>query len=369
MSSKVKIKPDIGLGDAITFKIQDIAFGGSGVGRINDIACFIKGVIDEEIVTARIIRKKPRFLEATLLALEQKSPLRIEPPCPYFLKCGGCSYQHLEYSHQLNIKQKQLRDALERIAGIQNPPVKAMIPSPEALHYRNRITVHVRKGALGFFVEKGRDLIEVDHCLIASKEVNKALAQLKSQRPMDGDYLLGEKERYGGFRQVNNAVATLLLEEVKRYAIQNPAEILIDAYCGAGFFSHALATSFSQVIGIERSQSSIALACQGADPNELFEEGSVEEVLPQKLLECSSAKTTLILDPPSEGLSELVVLAILNNPPSSMIYVSCNPATLARDLKRLSSQYQLQESTPLDMFPQTAEIESINFLRVHNYVH
>jgi 23S rRNA (uracil1939-C5)-methyltransferase len=101
----------------------------------------------------------------------------------------------------------------------------------------------------------------------------------------------------------------------------------------------------------------------------VFEEGSVEEILPQKLLEASSAETTLILDPPSEGISELVVMAIVNAPPQKIIYVSCNPATLARDIKRLSTHYKLQESNPLDMFPQTAEIESINILTLHGANH
>ncbi len=240
----------INLGDEIIFTIQDIAFGGSGIGRINEIACFTKGVIDGEEVSARIVRKKSRFLEADLLAVEKKSSHRVEAPCPYFLKCGGCSYQHIDYSHQLKIKQKQLQDSLERIAGIQNPPVNAMIPSPQPFHYRNRITVHVRNGALGFFAEKGRDVVPIDRCLIASEEVNNAISKLKSQRPADGDYLLGEKERYGGFRQVNNAVAPIMLEEVKRYA--GTGELLIDAYCGAGFFSHTLAPHFSHVVGIER---------------------------------------------------------------------------------------------------------------------
>lgn len=359
-SKKKSDDTNIHLGDEVNFKILDIAFGGSGIGRVDNIACFTKGVIDDEDVTARVVRHKSRFLEAELLAITKESSHRVEAPCPYFLKCGGCSYQHIDYGHQLQIKQKQLKDSLQRIAGIKDPAVNEMIASPQPFHYRNRITVHVREGALGFFAEKGREVIPIDHCLIASEEVNNALKKLKSRRPEDGDYLLGEKERYGGFRQVNNSVATILLEEVKRHA--GSGELLIDAYCGAGFFSHALAPSFSHVIGIERSQGSIALARHEALANEVFEEGGVEEVLPKKLIEASSLNTTLILDPPSEGLSELVILAILETPPSKIIYVSCNPATLARDIKRLSSYYKLQESTPLDMFPQTAEIESVNFL-------
>jgi len=379
----------------LEFEIRDIAFGGAGVGRVEEKACFIRGVIDGEKVRGHVSKAKARFMEVDLLEVLEPSPHRVEPPCPYFLKCGGCAYQHIDYAHQLKIKEQQLREALRRIGGIENPPVSSIISSPKPFHYRNRITVHVREGALGFFAEKSRDVVSIDQCLLASEEVNQALQQLRSQRPQDGNYLLGEKKSYGGFRQVNDEVAKLLLDEVIRLA--GSGELLVDAYCGAGFFAHALRHAFKKIIGIERSRGSISLARQEACENEEFLEGGVEELLPEVLAAsrqaggwrlkaeghvtrlftslvkpsqndvqlpatCNLQPVTLILDPPSEGLSELVSAAILRTPPQKIIYVSCNPATLARDLKRLSSHYQLQETTPLDMFPQTAEIESVSML-------
>ncbi len=347
-------KPDV------EFEVRDIAFGGAGVGHVNGVACFIKGVIEGEKVLGRLSKVKRRFMEADLVEVLQPSTYRVDPPCPYFSKCGGCAYQHINYSHQLSIKETQLREALRRVGGIENPPLLPIIPSPKPFHYRNRITVHVREGAVGFFAEKSRDVVEVNHCLLASQEVNQALQQLRSRRPPDGNYLLGEKESYGGFRQVNNDVAELLLREVARLA--GAGELLIDAYCGAGFFAHALRDSFQQVIGIERSRGSISLAQQEAANNEEFLEGGVEELLSETLQHAAHLKSVLILDPPSEGVSELVIAAILKTPPEKIIYVSCNPSTLARDLKRLSGYYQLHESRPLDMFPQTAELESVSVL-------
>ncbi|MBX9743292.1 MAG: TRAM domain-containing protein [Chthoniobacterales bacterium] len=340
--------------------ILDVAFGGKGVGRIDGMVCFTKGVIDGEKVRVRVRKKRKQFLEADLLEVLKPSPHRQESPCPYFLKCGGCAYQHIDYAHQVQIKEKQLRDALQRIAGIPQPPVATIIPSPEPFHYRNRITVHVRDGEVGFFREQEKVIVPIDACLLASQEVNQALSKLRAARVRDGDYLLAEKKRYGGFRQVNNSVAGLLLEEVCREAGEGAS--LIDAYCGAGFFAHALASRFQKVIGIERSEGSVALARKEASPHEEFLEGSVEEMLPQALVTVSEGPCTLILDPPSEGVSQLVVQAILQAPPTKLIYVSCNPATLARDIKRLSSSYHLTKSVPLDMFPQTAEIESVNVL-------
>jgi 23S rRNA (uracil1939-C5)-methyltransferase len=174
--------------------------------------------------------------------------------------------------------------------------------------------------------------------------------------------LIGEKKRYGGFRQVNNSVAEILSERVT--AAVRPAEgigeLLVDAYCGAGFFAHQLKAFFAKVIGIERSIASVAMARRQAAPHEEYLEGSVEEMLPAALAAGSSAGTTLILDPPSEGIEESVSEAILERPPARIVYVSCDPATLARDAKRLAGRYRLERVTPLDMFPQTAEIESVS---------
>ena len=157
----------------------------------------------------------------------------------------------------------------------------------------------------------------------------------------------------------------LLLKEVIRLAASGGT--LVDVYCGAGFFAHALRNVFQKVIGIERSQGSILRAREEAHQNEEFLEGSAEELLPDLLQRLAATKSdqesvTIILDPPSEGLSELVSSAIIKHLPEKILYVSCNPATLARDVKRLSEQYELKEVTPLDMFTQTAEIESLSLL-------
>jgi 23S rRNA (uracil1939-C5)-methyltransferase len=239
-----------------------------------------------------------------------------------------------------------------------------MIPSPEQFAYRNRITVHVQEGVAGFFAEASHRVVPVDRCLIASDDVNEGLKELKEACPRDDDYLIGEKKRYGGFRQVNNSVAEILRATVAKaiHSENGLGELLVDAYCGAGFFAHEFHSLFSKVIGIERSSGSIGMARRRAEPHEEYLEGAVEEMLPTALAAGSSLGTTLILDPPSEGLAERVTDAILERPPVRIIYVSCDPATLARDVKRLSERYSLQQVTPLDMFPQTAEIESVSLL-------
>jgi len=137
--------PKMGPGQEVWLEIKDLACGGKGVGRIGGIACFVPGVIDGENVKVRIRKVKSRLMEADLLEVSEASPHRIEAPCPVFQKCGGCAYQHIDYPHQLRIKENQLREALRRLGGLSEPPVAPMIPSPEPYGYRNRITVHVRE--------------------------------------------------------------------------------------------------------------------------------------------------------------------------------------------------------------------------------
>jgi 23S rRNA (uracil1939-C5)-methyltransferase len=356
-------------GQEVIVDIGDLAFGGKGVGRIGGIACFVPGVIDGEKVRVRIRKLKSRLLEADLLEVLESSPHRVPAPCPVFLKCGGCNYQHIDYGHQIRIKENQLREALRRLGGVSEPPVTTMVASPEQHGYRNRITVHVKEGVEGFFAEGSNRIVPVDRCLIASEDVNAGLKDLRDSRPRDGDYLIGEKKRYGGFRQVNNSVAGILQSTVTlavRFDRESDGvgELLIDAYCGAGFFAHVLQSLFIKVIGIERSIGSVAMARRRAESNEEYMEGAVEEMLPAALSNGSSQGTTLILDPPSEGLAIRVTEAILERPPSRIIYVSCDPATLARDVRRLSERYRLVSVTPLDMFPQTAEIESVSLFEL-----
>ena len=364
-SPETSAAPKIRVGQEIVVEINDIGFGGRGVGRVNGIACFVPGVIEGEKVRVKIAKVKSRMMEAWLLEVLESSPYRIEAPCPVFLQCGGCSYQHIDYPHQLLIKETQLREALRRLGGLTDPPVAAMIPSPEPYGYRNRIAVHVRDGKAGFFAEGSNRVVPVSKCLIASPEVDAGFQDLLKERPRDGDYLIGEKKRYGGFRQVNNAVAEILKKTV-REAVRpsdeaNPiSSLLVDAYCGAGFFAHELQALFTKVIGIERSIASVAMASRQAAENEEYLAGDVELKLGEALGAGKSEETVLLLDPPSEGLAELATEAILDKPPARIVYVSCNPATLARDAKRLAERYRIIQVTPLDMFPQTAEIESVS---------
>ena len=175
----------------------------------------------------------------------------------------------------------------------------------------------------------------------------------------DGDYTLSEARKKGFFEQTNNAVAQAMLDLVER--LITPSGSLVDAYCGAGFFAQHLRDRFEQVVGIEENEFAVAHARTHAEPHERYLAGDVADTLAEVLAE--TGETSLILDPPAAGISARVIESILATAPREILYVSCNPGTLARDLGQLCPTYRLESVTPLDMFPQTAEIEVVAHLK------
>ena len=349
----------------VDLKIEDVAFGGMGVGRESGKAIFVPYTIEGELVSAEIVREKKQFAVAELVNVREPSPDRVQPQCPYFGRCGGCAYQHINYEHQLAIKWRQVRDALQRIGKLKDVPMRPIIPSPKQYAYRNRITVHAQEGVIGFFRRDSHQLIDIEHCPISSDEVNRALAELRAQNPRDGHYTLRATSEPRVFSQTNDAVANALRDLVVNLVPPNQ-EFLIDAYCSAGFFAKALLDKFERVIGIDWDKFAIKAAKENATAKETYIAGDVDLEL-ERLGAIASTfqreKTTLIVDPPATGLSANVRKAILDPAPATLIYVSCNPATLARDLKELHNKFTINSVTPLDMFPQTAEIEVAVHLR------
>ena len=339
--------------------IHDIAFGGKGVGRTDGMVVFVPFTIPGEEVTVAITRKKKKYAEANLVSVVKPAPERVEPLCPYFGRCGGCAYQHIDYPAQLAIKGSQVEQTLRRVGKLATVPMRPVVPSPNPYGYRNRIRVHVVEGVTGFYASDANALIDIQRCPIASDEVNEHLAGLRSRPMPDGDYTLSERRKEGFFEQTNNAVAAEMLAVVGNLIA--PGGVLVDAYCGAGFFARHLADKFDRVIGIEENEYAVNHARAGASPKEQYVAGDVGQHLGKVLSESKDA--ALILDPPAAGVTPGVIEAILAAQPRQVVYVSCNPGTLARDLALIGTGYRLESVTPLDMFPQTAEIEVVADLR------
>jgi len=360
----------------VDLKITDIAFGGKGVARKNGKAVFIPFTIEGELVSAKITREKKQFAEAEFVDLRQRSPYRVDPPCSYFGKCGGCAYQHIDYAHQLEIKTRQVRDLLKRIGKLDDVPMRPIIPSPLPYAYRNRVTVHAENGVIGYFQRDSNRLIDVKHCPIAMEEVNRELADLRSHDVPDGHYTLRARSAPRVFSQTNDGVANALRDLIVQLMPANQ-ELLVDAFCGAGFFAKALVGKFQRIVGIDWDRFAIAAAKENATEKETYIAGDIEAELSRTDLTAlsgqvssgktdGSAKTAVIVDPPAVGLSAQVRQTIVDLAPAILIYVSCNPATLARDLAELHSRFKIESVTPLDMFPQTAEIEVVAQLQRSN---
>lgn len=356
---------------AVDLKIEDIAFGGKGVGREQGKATFVPYTIEGELVSAEIVREKKQFAEAELVEVKESSPHRVTAECPYFGRCGGCAYQHIGYEHQLAIKWRQVRDILQRIGKFKDVPLRPIIPSLKQYGYRNRITVHAQDGVIGFFRRDSHRLFDVERCPISCDEVNRELMDLRGRNPRDGHYTLRTSSSRRVFSQTNDEVADALRNLIVDLVPPNQ-ELLIDAYCGAGFFAKALLDKFERVVGIDWDKFAIAAAKEDATEKEAYIAGDVDEELQQVRTVHPSrprvndinrgslrsiAPATIIVDPPATGLSANVRRSILDISPTTLIYVSCNPATLARDLKELHGKFTINSVTPLDMFPQTAEIE------------
>ena len=341
--------------EILTLTITDVAYGGDGMARHEGCVVFVPFTIPGETVRARVVKATRSWKRAQLREILTASPDRVEPPCPVFMRCGGCAYQHIAYPRQLEIKTHQVAEALRRIGKFPDPPVEPARPSPLAYGYRNRITVHVVPPFIGFRGTDPREVVDVKECLLAEEKVNAALAALHAKRRLRaGPATLRSGPAGTGFRQVNDAAAEVLASAVTELA--GSGGLLVDAYCGAGFFAQKLRAQFTRIIGLDWDKRSIEAARADAGPSEEYRAGDAAELLPKIL--AGEHQAVVLVDPPAQGLAETVIETLSDARPARIVYVSCDPATLARDLGQLRECYELQRAVPVDMFPQTASIET-----------
>jgi 23S rRNA (uracil1939-C5)-methyltransferase len=286
------------------------------------------------------------------------------------------------YEYQLHWKTRQVRQALQRIGKFSAPPLRPIVPAPRDYEYRNRITVHVADGVIGFFRHDAHRLIDVERCPIARAEVNDELALLRRRHPRDGHYTLRARSGPRVFSQTNDAVAAHLADKIAEF-VPRDHTLVIDAYCGAGFFAKRLVAAgdvdpgqveveggagpvnglrLQRIVGIDWDIHAIAAAQFEASAIETYFAGDIATHLREQLLQSNPPLTTVIVDPPAIGLNGEVRDLLRAHPVATLLYVSCNPPTLARDLAELTGAFELQSVTPFDMFPQTAEIEALAHL-------
>jgi 23S rRNA (uracil1939-C5)-methyltransferase len=449
-------------GDVLTVSIDDLAFGGEGVGRVDGYVVFVRGGLPGDVLSVRIIEARARFARGAIETVMEPSSDRRDAPCAYFGRCGGCRLQHLAYPAQLAFKEKQVRDCLERLGGLPSFELRPIMAAAEVYGYRNKMEFTVARSvegpAFGLHEADRYDVVlDVDRCLLQSDTMNSLLAETRAiarerglpayEATADGTgrgllrfvtlregrrtgqamvnlvasapdiealapmaealrarvpattsvvlnvnakkasvavgteehLLLGRDtitESLGGlefqvsansFFQTNSAQAERLFAVVEQACALTGQEIVIDLYAGTGAISLLLARASGHVYGVELVDAAVADAGRNARANAIknctFLAGEVRHVLPELLRQGIKADV-VVADPPRAGFHPKALSALATLAPPVVVYVSCNPATLARDVGDLVRQgYALEWVQPVDMFPQTPHIEAVARLR------
>ncbi len=369
-------------GDRLTLRVEDIAFGGEGVARADDFVVFIPFVAVGELVETELTEVKKKFARGRLIRVIEPSPDRVQPLCPYFGTCGGCQYQHLDYPVQLRAKHQQISDIFQRIGGFSPDLVAPVVPCPTPYGYRNRIMIRsqwdkFKQGLnIGFIRCDSRLVVDIEECKIAEPAISAQIKDVRANPPPKGglkvvlrmpppDY---EVPRDSFFQ--NNFHLLPKLVEAAAEALKSAGTThLVDVYCGVGFFSLELAHLVESYAGVELDRLAIKSAKNNATrkgrTNGEFIAADAEQALPGLLARFHPERTTVLLDPPRTGIRPPMLAVLRQVRPAQLIYVSCHPATMARDLNVLAADgvFDLKTITPLDMFPQTSHLESVADLR------
>ncbi|HSB65961.1 MAG TPA: class I SAM-dependent RNA methyltransferase [Anaerolineales bacterium] len=405
------------MNDFIEVKISGLAYGGDAVGKQTDgRVMFVPFAIPGEVVRVRLVEEKARHAQAELVEMIETSPERVQPRCRHFGTCGGCHYQHMRYPAQLEAKANILREQLARIGGLKDIPEITVVPSPEPWYYRNHLQFHqTHTGQLGFQRAHSNQAFAIKECHLPEAGINRVWPQLDIE-PIEGlerinlrqgveddlmiilessstagldfdiedmaisvvqvdplgsvvlagsDYITmeisGRRFRVSAtsFFQVNTLQAASMVKLLLEQLHLDPNMTVLDAYSGVGLFSAFLAPKVKRLVGIEVSPQAcedFTINLDEFDHVELFE-APAEEVLGNVMFN----PDVIVADPPRAGLGQKAIDGVLAQGAGAIAYISCDPATLARDSKLLAAGgYTLRQITLSDMFPQTFHIESLS---------
>lgn len=370
------------VGDKPVLRVSDIAFGGEGVARLDDVVVFVPFVATGELVEAEITEVKKRFARAKLLRVLEPAADRVAAPCPYFGNCGGCQYQHLHYATQLRIKHKQVCDLFQRIGNLDASVVAPVLGGTQIYGYRNRIMIRsqwdkFKQGLnVGFIRADSRLVLDIEECKIAEPALNEQIRRVRANPPPKGGLKVvlrippdGWSVPPDSFFQNNFFLLPKLVDTAREQLAAAGTRHLLDVYCGVGFLGIELAGLVETFVCVEYDQMAIKAARANAlsrgIANGQFIAGPADEVLPGLLERFSAGATTVLIDPPRKGCQPGTLERLRAHRPRQIIYISCHPATMARDLNILcaDSVYRLTRVVPLDMFPQTAHVECVADLR------
>jgi len=401
-------------------EIERILPGGVGLAHAEGRTLFVSLAAPGDIVRVVIDRVSGKVAFASIREIVKAGPERVEPPCPYFGRCGGCDFQQLSYEAQLPAKVEIIRDCLRRLGGIAEPPEISMMPSPDPWHYRARAEwqIDLANQTLGYFERGSRTVCDVAECGVLVPALQQQLEELRAQLQSNtltgavrdiqaaaGDEgvslaltlrsleavpahkqetrevtrtIAGERYHFNAeaFFQTNLPLLPALLESAIGDAAGDAA---IDLYCGVGLFTLPLARRFRRLIGVEANGRATAFARRnveyaGSQPGPYGSSLANVRIITARVGDWLTENSRslgpvdfLLLDPPRTGAENRDIAGILALRPRRISYVSCDPATLARDLKKLiAGGYSLDSIAAFDMFPQTHHVETVARLTSNN---
>lgn len=352
-------------------KIESLNHQGLGITRVNDKVTFVEQALPGETVDIKVTEEKKKYNLAKIQTIIEKNPNRIEPICPYYEECGGCDFGHVNYETELKYKKEKVENILKKYAHID---VNIEItPSDKVYNYRNKITLHKQNEKIGLVKKNSSEVIEIKECKLVNEKINEIL----HNKPKEGiirtngkEIILNENENItinidkykfkvnlNSFFQINPYTYEKMFNHIKKLISSN--DVLLDLYSGVGVFSILLSENCKKIYGIEINENSYKNALENKKVNNLenidFMLGKVEDNLPK----IKEKIDTIIVDPPRNGLSKTTIKQIININPKKIIYVSCNPMTLSRDLNLLNSNYNLESIKAFDMFPKTNHVECV----------
>ena len=374
--------------------IERILPGGVGLAHADGKTVFVSLAAPGDRLRVRVDREQGNLVFASIVEIVEASCERVEPPCPYFGRCGGCDFQQLGYEAQLNAKAEIIRDCLHRIARLDIQHVR-VIPSPKQWHYRARATWQLdsTQQTIGYYERGSRRVCDVAECAVLVPEMQKALEDVRGTQfavmPSDlkhldavvGDSGVSLAPAFGQFKttdlnlkvgdetysynaeaffQVNQA----LLGDLVRCAVgEKSGTTALDLYSGVGLFTLALARRFQRVVGVESNSVAARFARRNVEHSQLSNTSIITADVADWIRSSAAQAESfdyVLLDPPRAGAESAVIKGVLDLAPSRISYVSCDPATLARDLKKLmAGEFVVESVIGFDMFPQTHHVETV----------
>jgi tRNA/tmRNA/rRNA uracil-C5-methylase (TrmA/RlmC/RlmD family) len=391
------------VGDSLRVEIERILPGGVGLAHAEGKTVFVSLAAPGDVLRVQVEREQGNVLFASVVEVLTPSPVRAEPPCPYFGRCGGCDFQQLTYEAQLAAKAEIISDCLQRIARLDHVPAITVHPSPNEWRYRVRATWQIdqEKREIGYYERGSRRVCDVEYCAVLMPELQQTLEAVRttewSEFPPELKHLdavMGDNNvsvappfaefetnelslRVGNevyqynaesFFQINPALLPQLVEFALSEVIGDASrETALDLYCGVGLFTLPLSRRFANVTGIEANPVATRFARRNLQQAG-FKNARVVTATVAGWMRTNSLTTNgvdfVLLDPPRAGAESIVIKGILDLRPARISYVSCDPATLGRDLKKLiAGGYEIGAIAGFDLFPQTHHVETVVLLR------